>query len=333
MFPFTSTPELARQAAAACHYPPAGRRGSGAGLARFTWPDAAMRVLRFRGRERHRDRHHRRGARSGAHRRDRRHAGRRRALHRHQRSFVLARPARRPGPSASCRKPSPRWSTPAKSTASFWAGPRARPSKVAAVSRTGLPALPGAHRDRLPSAGAGRIRPLPIVAGALEWETATRAITDRRSPRYKWYVVAMLWWIAFFNYADRQAIFSVFPLLEKEFDLSPCNWACSVRRSPWVYGIGRAVRGMVVDRVRRKSAILGGLHAWSVICMATALSRNFTALLLFRGAEGWERRSTFPRRMSLLSDYHGSRHAFARPGLSPDQRLHRNHRGRLFRRR
>ena len=38
MFPFSSTPELARQAAAACHYPPGGRRGSGANLARFTWP-------------------------------------------------------------------------------------------------------------------------------------------------------------------------------------------------------------------------------------------------------------------------------------------------------
>src|SRR5215469_10347511 len=39
IFPFTSTPELAAQAAAACRYPPHGRRGSGAGLARFTWPD------------------------------------------------------------------------------------------------------------------------------------------------------------------------------------------------------------------------------------------------------------------------------------------------------
>jgi len=38
VFPFTSTPELARQAAAACKYPPAGRRGSGAGLATFRWP-------------------------------------------------------------------------------------------------------------------------------------------------------------------------------------------------------------------------------------------------------------------------------------------------------
>lgn len=37
IFPFTSTPELARQAAAACRYPPRGRRGSGADLAQFRW--------------------------------------------------------------------------------------------------------------------------------------------------------------------------------------------------------------------------------------------------------------------------------------------------------
>jgi len=39
MFPFTSTPELAAQAVAACRYPPHGRRGSGPGLARFTWSE------------------------------------------------------------------------------------------------------------------------------------------------------------------------------------------------------------------------------------------------------------------------------------------------------
>ncbi len=38
IFPFTSTPELAARAVAACRYPPHGGRGSGAGLARFAWP-------------------------------------------------------------------------------------------------------------------------------------------------------------------------------------------------------------------------------------------------------------------------------------------------------
>ena len=38
IFPFTRTAELARQAVAACRYPPAGLRGSGADLAQSRWP-------------------------------------------------------------------------------------------------------------------------------------------------------------------------------------------------------------------------------------------------------------------------------------------------------
>lgn len=38
IFPFTTTPELARQAVSACKYPPLGRRGAGPGLASLRWP-------------------------------------------------------------------------------------------------------------------------------------------------------------------------------------------------------------------------------------------------------------------------------------------------------
>ena len=40
IFPFVSDPELARTAALSCRYPPAGLRGSGAGLAASTWFEA-----------------------------------------------------------------------------------------------------------------------------------------------------------------------------------------------------------------------------------------------------------------------------------------------------
>jgi MFS family permease len=60
-----------------------------------------------------------------------------------------------------------------------------------------------------------------------------------------------------------------------------------------------------VDRVRRKSAILGGLQAWSLICMATALSRNFRHLFAFRAAEGLGETFYYPASMSLVGDYHG----------------------------
>jgi len=39
VFPFVSTRELAERAVASCRYPPAGQRGSGAGLATSTWPE------------------------------------------------------------------------------------------------------------------------------------------------------------------------------------------------------------------------------------------------------------------------------------------------------
>ena len=42
----------------------------------------------------------------------------------------------------------------------------------------------------------------------------------RERPYYRWAVVGMLWCVCLFNYADRQAIFSVFPLLAKEFHLT-----------------------------------------------------------------------------------------------------------------
>jgi MFS family permease len=125
------------------------------------------------------------------------------------------------------------------------------------------------------------------------------------SPHYKWYAVAMLWWIAFFNYADRQAIFSVFPLLEKEMGLTSLQLGLLGSSFAIVYGISSPLAGIVVDRVRRKPAILGGLYAWSFICMATAASRNLTTLLAFRGAEGLGETFYFPASMSLLSDYHG----------------------------
>ena len=125
------------------------------------------------------------------------------------------------------------------------------------------------------------------------------------SPNYKWWVVAMLWCISFFNYADRQAIFSIFPLLEKEMNLDPVQLGLLGSSFAWVYGLSAPLAGMIVDRVKRVKAILGGLHAWSIICMATALSRNFGHLLFFRAAEGLGETFYYPASMSLVSDYHG----------------------------
>jgi MFS family permease len=122
---------------------------------------------------------------------------------------------------------------------------------------------------------------------------------------YKWRVVAMLWLISFFNYADRQAIFSVFPLLERELHLTPVQLGLLGSSFAWVYGLGAPFAGMIVDRVKRKTAILGGLQAWSLICIATVTSQKFGHLFFWRAAEGLGETFYYPASMSLISDYHG----------------------------
>jgi MFS family permease len=115
----------------------------------------------------------------------------------------------------------------------------------------------------------------------------------------------MLWCISFFNYADRQAVFSVFPLLEKQLHLSPEQLGLLGSSFAWVYGLSAPFAGAIVDRVRRVSAILWGLQTWSLICVSTALSRSFGQLFFFRAAEGLGETVYYPASMSLISDYHG----------------------------
>jgi sugar phosphate permease len=122
---------------------------------------------------------------------------------------------------------------------------------------------------------------------------------------YRWVVVAMLWCISFFNYADRQAINSVLPLLQKELGLSMVQLGLLGSAFAWVYGLSGVFAGFVVDRMSRKRAILGGLYAWSIICMSTAFSQGFRALFLLRGAEGLGETIYYPASMSMVSDYHG----------------------------
>src|SRR4051812_22094647 len=127
------------------------------------------------------------------------------------------------------------------------------------------------------------------------------------SPNYKWRVVAMLWFCGFFNYADRQAIFSVFPLLQQEMHLDKVQLGLLGSSFALVYGLCAPFAGNIVDRIRRKTAVLGGLWAWSIICMATALATNFKQLLFFRAAEGLGETFYFPASMSMISDYHGKK--------------------------
>ena len=115
----------------------------------------------------------------------------------------------------------------------------------------------------------------------------------------------MLWFVCFFNYADRQAIFSVFELLKSEMHLTDVQLGIVGASFMWVYAAIGPIAGLVGDRINRKALIISGLVFWSMITIATAVSTQYSHLVLFRAMEGLGEAFYFPASMSLLSDYHG----------------------------
>src|SRR5438093_7742852 len=84
---------------------------------------------------------------------------------------------------------------------------------------------------------------------------------------YPWLVVAMLWCVCLFNYADRQAIYSVFPLLKSEMGLSDIQLGIVGGSFMWVYAAALPFAGIIGDTFSRKTLILGELIFWFIIIL------------------------------------------------------------------
>jgi MFS family permease len=128
---------------------------------------------------------------------------------------------------------------------------------------------------------------------------------EAQSGNYKWFVVAMLWCVCFLNYADRQAIFALFPLLHTQLGLTDVQLALVGSSFMWMYAASGPVAGWLGDRFSRKGLILGGLLLWLCAAAATVIARSFAQLAVLRAFSGLAEAVYFPAAMSLISSYHG----------------------------
>jgi MFS family permease len=124
---------------------------------------------------------------------------------------------------------------------------------------------------------------------------------------YKWWVVFVLWFVCFFNYADRQAIFAVFPRLKEEFGFDTVQLGVIGSAFMWVYALGAPAAGVICDRFRRKDLILGGCLFWSFVTVTTGWCSRLWHFVTVRALEGFGETFYFPASMSLVSDYHDRR--------------------------
>jgi MFS family permease len=124
---------------------------------------------------------------------------------------------------------------------------------------------------------------------------------------YKWAVVAMLWLVCFFNYADRQSIYSVFPMLQKDpgLQLTSLQLGYVASSFMWVYAGAGWFAGLVGDRFRRKTVVLAGFIFWSLVTLAFSFATKYWHVVILRAIEGFGEAFYFPAAMALISAYHG----------------------------
>ena len=122
--------------------------------------------------------------------------------------------------------------------------------------------------------------------------------------RYPWMVVACLWFVWLLNYLDRQAFFSVFPLLQSDLRLSDFELGLLSTSFLWVYAVASPLAGYLADRFGRKNIIVMSLLVWSLMTWATGKTRNFQELLWARGLMGVSEAAYLPAGLAMIADYH-----------------------------
>ncbi len=114
----------------------------------------------------------------------------------------------------------------------------------------------------------------------------------------------MLWCVCFFNYADRQAISSVLPLLSKNFGFDDLQLGLIGSAFAWIYAGAAPFAGLIADRIARKNIIIAACVIWSFFTLATAWCSNFSSFVSVRALTGLAETFYFPAAMALLSDFH-----------------------------
>jgi len=122
---------------------------------------------------------------------------------------------------------------------------------------------------------------------------------------HPWLVVILLWVVALLNYLDRQVIFSLFPLLQRDLHAGSVELGLTSTVFLWVYGLLSPFAGYLADRVGRVRVIILGLMVWSAVTWMTAYAANISQLLATRALMGVSEALYLPAALALIVEAHG----------------------------
>lgn len=98
--------------------------------------------------------------------------------------------------------------------------------------------------------------------------------------------MAFMWFAYFLNYCDRQAIFSMFPSLKLDLNMTDQELGLVGAVFLWVYAIGCPVSGYLGDRFSKRLLVVLSLVVWSIVTIGTGFVTSGMLILVMRAAMG-----------------------------------------------
>ncbi|RMZ27574.1 hypothetical protein D0859_08347 [Hortaea werneckii] len=120
-----------------------------------------------------------------------------------------------------------------------------------------------------------------------------------------WYIMPMLWIMYWLNYLDRNAIaLARLDDLEEDLNLTSTQYQTCVSILFVGYILGQVPSNMLLTRLRPSWYMAGFMALWAIVSALTALSTNFTGLLLTRFFLGVTEAPYYPGALYILSIFY-----------------------------
>lgn len=138
-----------------------------------------------------------------------------------------------------------------------------------------------------------------------ETKMANTLQSDNGGPvgKYRWTIVALLFFGTTINYLDRQVIGLLKDDLSKEFNWSETDYSSIVMAFSAAYAVGLLLFGRIIDRIGTKLGYAISVVIWSIAAMAHALARSTMGFALARVSLGLGEGGNFPAAIKGVAEW------------------------------
>jgi len=131
----------------------------------------------------------------------------------------------------------------------------------------------------------------------------SKPVTTQAAGKYRWVVVALLFFATTINYLDRQVIGLLKDDLARSFNWTEKDYSNIVMAFSAAYALGLLLFGRLIDRIGTKLGYTVSVIIWSLAAMAHALAKSTFGFGVARTALGLGEAGNFPAAIKSVAEW------------------------------